>query len=121
MKSSPTPCTTHTMTPETTLEARSTHSYHTDPRNSDTRPTIVDPPATSIPDPKVLLDVGVEGTKTSTLKGNAVNIFLDYTLSEEGEGDNISGIKELRANGHNEDDTNSKRPKVPLTPTDTTK
>jgi hypothetical protein len=37
-------------------------------------------------------------------------------LSEEGEGDNISGNKELRGEGEHEDETNSKRPKVFLIP-----
>ena len=41
---------------------------------------------------------------------------LDFTLSEEGEGDNISGNKELRGDAEHEDETNSKRPKVPLRP-----
>ena len=41
---------------------------------------------------------------------------MDYTLSEEGEGDNISGNKELRDEAEHEDENNSKRPKVPLNP-----
>ena len=43
-------------------------------------------------------------------------VSLDYTLSEEGEGDNISGNKELRDELENEDENNSKRPEVPLNP-----
>ncbi len=37
-------------------------------------------------------------------------------LSEEGEGENISGNKELRNEADLEDESNSKRPKVPLPP-----
>jgi hypothetical protein len=51
--------------------------------------------------------------------GDAANTSLDYPLSEEGEGDNISGNKELRKNGDDEDENRSKRAKVPL-PTETT-
>ncbi len=40
----------------------------------------------------------------------------DFTLSEEGEGDNISGHKELLEESEYEDESNSKRPKVPLHP-----
>ena len=43
-------------------------------------------------------------------------ISQDYTLSEEGEGANISGNKELRNEGDNEDENNSKRAKGPLQP-----
>ena len=43
-------------------------------------------------------------------------VSLDYTLSEEGEGDNISGNKELRDEPEHEAENNSKRPKVPLNP-----
>ncbi len=41
-------------------------------------------------------------------------IYQDYTLSEEGEGDKISGNKELRNDGDNEDGNNSKRAKESL-------
>jgi hypothetical protein len=41
---------------------------------------------------------------------------MDYTLSEEGEGDNISGNKELIKQGDNASENNSKRPKGPLLP-----
>ncbi len=39
---------------------------------------------------------------------------MDYTLSEEGEGDNISGNKELRDEAEHEDENISKRLKQPL-------
>jgi hypothetical protein len=41
---------------------------------------------------------------------------VDFKLSEEGEGDNIRGNKELREEGEHEDENNSKKPKVPLPP-----
>jgi hypothetical protein len=43
-------------------------------------------------------------------------VYLDLSLTEEEEGDNISGNKELRDDTEQEDDTNSKRLKVPLHP-----
>ena len=43
-------------------------------------------------------------------------VSLDYTLTDEGEGDNICGNKELRDEAEHEDENNSKRPKVPLNP-----
>ena len=54
--------------------------------------------------------------KVNTLEGDTAQVSLDYTLSEEGEGDNISGNEELRGETEHEDETNSKRPKVPLQP-----
>jgi hypothetical protein len=43
--------------------------------------------------------------------------WTTYTLSEEGEGDNISGNKELRDEGEHEDENISKRSsRVPLHP-----
>ena len=43
-------------------------------------------------------------------------ISKDYILSEEREGDNINGNKELQNEGDNEDESNSKRAKGPLQP-----
>ena len=37
-----------------------------------------------------------------------------FNLSDEGEGENIIGNKELRQEGAEEDENNSKRAKVPL-------
>jgi hypothetical protein len=39
---------------------------------------------------------------------------LDFTLSEEGEGDNINGDKNLMDEGEHDAENNSNRPKVPL-------
>ncbi len=39
-----------------------------------------------------------------TLEGEAANISHDYKLSEEGEGDTITGNKELRKEGEDEDE-----------------
>ena len=54
-------------------------------------------------------------TRVTTPKEDVADASLDFTLSEEREGDNISGNKELRATEH-EDETNSKRLKTPLHP-----
>ena len=54
--------------------------------------------------------------KLNTPEGDAANVSLDFTLSEEGEGDNISGNKDFRGESEHEDETNSKRPKAPLHP-----
>ena len=66
-------------------------------------------------DPKILPYVST-GAKNETIPpredptGSA-----DLTLFEEGKCDNISVNNELRADGDDEDETNSKRPKVPPT------
>jgi hypothetical protein len=44
------------------------------------------------------------------------DISLDYTLTEEGKEDNIGGNNEKRNDGDTDDETNMKRPKVPLQP-----
>jgi hypothetical protein len=44
------------------------------------------------------------------------DISLDYTLTEEGKGVNISGNKEKHNDGDTKDETNLKRLKVPLQP-----
>jgi hypothetical protein len=68
--------------------------------------------------PDILLEAGVTTNKVTTPEGDVSDASMDYTLSKKGEGDNISGNKELRNEGENEDEKNSKRPKVPLhTPT----
>ena len=54
--------------------------------------------------------------KVTTPEGDVANVSLYYTLSEEREGDNISGNKELRDAKEHEDENISKRPKVPLPP-----
>ena len=59
-------------------------------------------------DPEILLD------KVTTPEGKVTELSQDFTLSEEGEGDNLIGNKELRKEGDDEDDTNSKRAKVHL-------
>jgi len=47
----------------------------------------------------------------TTLEGDDIE---DFNLSDEGDGDNISGNKELRQKGAEEDENNSKRTKVLL-------
>jgi len=63
------------------------------------------PAGTHTEDPKILPD------KVTTLEGDDIE---DFTLSDEGEGDNTGGNKELRQEGDEEDENNSKRAKVPL-------
>jgi hypothetical protein len=47
-------------------------------------------------DPEILPFAGDTTDKVNTPEGDIAEISLDHTLSEEGEGDNISGNKELR-------------------------
>ena len=54
--------------------------------------------------------------KVTAPEGDVADVSPDYTLSEEGEGENISGNKELRNEADLEDESSSKRPKVPLSP-----
>ena len=67
-------------------------------------------------DPEVLPDAADTTDKRNTLEGDVTEVTLDVTSSEEGEGENINGNKELRGETIHEDETNSKRPKVPLHP-----
>jgi hypothetical protein len=66
------------------------------------------PTGTQAEDPEILPD------KVTTPKGDVTELSQDFTLSEDGEGDNISDNKELRKEGDDEDENNSKRAKVPL-------
>jgi len=65
-------------------------------------------------DPEVLPEASETPDKVNTPEGEATEISWDFTLSEEGEGDNISGNKELRKDGDDEDENTSKRAKGPL-------
>ncbi len=58
-------------------------------------------------DPKILPN------KETTPEGDFIELSQEYTLSDEGEGDNINGNKELRDLKDNEDENSSKRVKVP--------
>ena len=62
---------------------------------------------TNIEDPELLPD------KVTTPEGEVTELSQDFPPSEEGEGDNISGNKEIRDLKDNEDENNSKRVKVP--------
>jgi hypothetical protein len=74
--------------------------------------TLPDPSQTNETDPEILPKAGVTTDKVSTPEGDAAY------ASEEGEGDNISGNKELRDEVEHKDENNSTRLKVPLhTPT----
>jgi len=66
------------------------------------------PTGTHTEDPEILLD------KVTPPEGDVTKLSQYFTLSEEGEGDNIKGNKELRNEGDDEDENNSKRAKVPL-------
>ena len=66
-------------------------------------------------DPEILLDSETP-YKVTTPEGDVAEVSLDYTLTEEGEGDNITGNKELRDEAEHEDENNSKRLKLPLNP-----
>jgi hypothetical protein len=67
-------------------------------------------------DPEIIPEAGNTTARVHTPKGDVANASLEFILSEKGEGDNISGYKELRGDAEHEDETNSKRPKVPLHP-----
>ena len=69
-------------------------------------------------DLEVLLDATEIPDNVQTPEEEAANLSQYFTLSEEGEGDNISGNKELHKDGADEDENNSKRAKGPL-PTET--
>jgi hypothetical protein len=67
-------------------------------------------------DPEILPDTPAL-EKDTTQEGDAAEIS-EFTLTDEGEGDNISGNKELRGETEHEDESNSKRLKQPLNPND---
>ena len=85
------------------------------PENTAPKANLPDPTQTKDKDPEILPDTA-ETEKVTTPEGDVAEISMDYTLSEEGEGegDNISGNKELRGETANEDETDSKRLKQPL-------
>ena len=87
------------------------------PAAQETRDTAPkDPTGTSLENPEILPESGKTTDKVNTLKRDVAEISQDYTLSEEGEGDTISGNKELRNEGETEDKNNSKRANGPLHP-----
>ena len=58
-------------------------------------------------DPEILPEAEHTKDKVTTPEGDIADASLDYTLSEEGEGENISGNKELRNEADPEDESNS--------------
>ena len=58
-------------------------------------------------DPEIFPD------KVTTPEGEVTELSQDFTLLDEGEGENISGNKELRYGKDTEEENNSKRAKVP--------
>ena len=72
------------------------------------------PTGTPLEDPEIFPKAGETTNKGNTPKADDTEIPQDYTLSDEGEGDNINGNKELRNEGDNEDENNSERAKRSL-------
>ena len=70
----------------------------------------------SLADLEILPEITQTEDNGDTPEEKAAEISLDYILTEEGKGDNISGNKEKRNDGDTKDETNMKRPKVPLQP-----
>ncbi len=69
---------------------------------------VVASPAKEI-DPEILLEAGEKTENITTSEGGVIEASMDYTLSEEEEGDNINGNKQLRELYDNEDENNSQR------------
>ena len=67
-------------------------------------------------DPEVLRDATDTENKVNTPEGDVAEVYLDFTPTDEEDGDNISGNKELRDDTNQEDETNSKRLKLLLHP-----
>jgi len=61
-------------------------------------------------DPEILPEARDTTTGANTPVGDVAKASLDFSLSEEGEKDNISGNKELRDEGEHDDENNSKTP-----------
>jgi hypothetical protein len=77
------------------------------PENTTKKDTLPDPTQIPETDPEILPDITAD--KVTTPEGDVAEASMDYTLSEEGEGDNISGNKELRGEAQHEDENISKR------------
>ena len=88
----------------------------TPPQGTTSTGTQPDPTQTVMLDPEILPKARDMTARADTREGDVAKVSLDFTLSEEGKGDNISGNKLLRGSAEHEDETNSKRPKVPLYP-----
>ena len=56
-------------------------------------------------DPEILLEARDMTARANTPQGDVAESSLNFTLSEEGEGDNVSGNKELRGEAEHEDET----------------
>jgi hypothetical protein len=91
----------------------------TPPANTTTKDKLPDPSQIPAVDPEILPEAEQTTYKVTTTEGDVAEVSLDYTLTDEGEGDNINGNKELRDGAEHEDENNSKRTKVPLNPVPT--
>jgi hypothetical protein len=88
------------------------------PKNTSSKDQLLDPTQNPDKDPEILPDT-TRTEKVTTPEGDVAEASMDSTLSEEVEGDNISGNKELRDEAQHEDENISKRLKQPLTAQDT--
>jgi hypothetical protein len=70
-------------------------------------------------DPKVLPNATGEMPTEGNLEDTSHE--ESYTLEDEQEGETLSGTKEMRAEGDDEDEINSKRPKGPFPSNEATK
>jgi cytoskeletal protein RodZ len=91
---------------------------NTTPENTSAKDQLPDPTQNPDKDPEILPDTS-KTEKVTTPEGDVAEASMDYTLSEEGDVDNISGNKELRGEAQHEDENISKRLKQPLTAEDT--
>ena len=67
-------------------------------------------------DPIVLPNATCDVPAVETPEGSAHDASRTYTIEDEQKGDTLSGTKEMRAEGGNENKNSSKRPKGPLPP-----
>jgi hypothetical protein len=65
------------------------------PENTATKDKLPDPSQIPVVEQDILLETETPN-KVTTTGGDVAEVSLDYTLTEEGEGDNISGNKKLR-------------------------
>jgi len=92
------------------------HESHLLPKGQET-PDIKVPPDNPLEDPEIIPYVTGEAQKGEAPRGSIKNASQTYTRKDEHEGETLSGTKEMRAEGDNEDENISKRPKGILIPT----
>ena len=72
-------------------------------------------------DPEILPYATGNVPTEETPEGSEQEVSQTYTLEDEQEGETLTGTKDMRAEGDNEKEDSSKRPKRSLTPTKTIK